>query len=563
MQISVSSLGARVALSAAAAGLALAGCGADSAMVSAPSRAVTVKAQAPAVLTLESSQQNSVTRDLNPFDGSSSASLLGATSLIYEPLLQANTMLPGMYYRWLATGYNWSDHGESITFTIRRGVRWSNGTPFTAADVAFTYEMLQRHPDVNNTGLAISSVSASGDHVTIKFTSPQYANLQNIAAQVYIVPRSIWSNLRDPAAFADANPVGTGPYTLASFSARGFTLRANRGYWDAPPPVAEVRFATYASADAARLALDSDQLDWAGNFITGLQQRFVNGSPDHHVWFAPVQTNSLEPNLRTFPTNQLAVREAISDAIDRSALSAQAEAGLEPPVSTATGLTLPVFQAFLSPAVAGDTLSPHSEIAAARALLLRAGYVIGRDGMFRSPSGRKLTIVVTDPSSFSDYAAGDEMIVRWLRQAGIDASFEGQSVTAWSADVATGRFQLTQHWSQTSVSPYQLYNGWLSSALATRHAAGDYERLANRQVDALLRRLAGDDSVAAQQADLGPIERYVASNLPIIPTVYGVAFDEYNSGGFTGWPTSSNTYESGSPESPTNEVVVLHLQPAR
>jgi peptide/nickel transport system substrate-binding protein len=513
------------------------------------------------VLRVESSQQNSITQDLNPYVSSSAASLLGATSLIYEPLLQANTMLPGMYYKWLATGYRWSDHGDSITFTIRRGVKWSSGSAFTASDVAFTYRMLKRYPDVNTTGLAITSVRASGQHVTISFDSPQYANLQNIAAQVYIVPQSIWSKVRDPGKYVDADPVGTGPYTLGSFTAQGFTLKANPAYWSGKPPVAEVQFPTYPSADAALSALQTDRLDWAGNFITGIQQRFVAGDPDHHVWFAPVQTNSLEPNLTRFPTDQFAVRKAISLAIDRTALSTQAEAGLEPPVSTASGLTLPVFQAFLSPAAADDTLAPHSDIAAAKAVLKAAGYVMGPDGMFRSASGRKLTITITDPSSFSDYATGDAMIARWLRQAGIDAAFVGQSVTAWSSDIASGDFQLTQHWSQTSVAPYQLYNDWLNSATATSNAAGDFERLNDPHVDRMLTKLAAADSLASQQADLTPIEQYVASNLPIIPTVYGVAFDEYDTSNFTGWPTSGNTYQAGSPDAPTNEVVILHLTP--
>jgi peptide/nickel transport system substrate-binding protein len=186
---------------------------------------------------------------------------------------------------------------------------------------------------------------------------------------------------------------------------------------------------------------------------------------------------------------------------------------------------------------------------------------MGSDGLFRTKSGQKLTINITNPSSFSDYAAGDQQIVGWLRQAGIDANFVGQSVTAWSADIADGNYQLTQHWSQTSVSPYQLYNDWLNGAQATSNAAGDFERLKDPQVDAMLSKLAADNSVSSQQADLAPIEQYVASNLPIIPTVYGVVFDEYNTGKFTGWPSESNPYESGSPNTPTNEVVILHLKP--
>jgi peptide/nickel transport system substrate-binding protein len=545
---------------------ALAACGgvsstASSSKSSSSNASTPVAAGSGAVLTVESSQQNAITKSFNPFVPSSAAYLLGATSLLYEPLLQANAVKPGNYYNWLATGYSWSDGGKAITFTIRPGVKWSNGSALTAGDVAFTYQMLKKYPDANTTGLAIKSVSSSGDKVTITFPSPQYANLQNIAGQVYIVPQSVWSKVGDPGKYTDPDPVGSGPYTLTSFSGQGFTLGANPTYWGGKPAVGKVEFPTYASSNTALAALQTDQLDWGGNFIAGVQQVFVSGKATHHVWFPPVQTNSLEPNLTKFPTNQLPVRKAISLAIDRTALSQQAEGGLEPPVSNASGLTLPVFQQFLSPTVSSSTLPAHPDIAGAKAVLQQAGYVMGSDGLFRTKSGQKLSIDVTNPSSFADYAAGDALIAKQLRAAGLDARFVGQSVDAWSSDIATGNFQLTQHWSQTSVAPYQLYNDWLNSAQATNNAAGDYERLKDPNVDAMLTKLAGDNSVSDQQSDLAPIEKYVADNLPIIPTVYGVVFDEYNTGKFSGWPTQDNPYESGSPNAPTNEVVILHLRP--
>jgi peptide/nickel transport system substrate-binding protein len=337
-------------------------------------------------------------------------------------------------------------------------VKWSNGSALTAGDVAFTYNMLKKYADVNNTGLAIGSVSSSGNQVTLNFPSPQYSNLQNIAGTVYIVPQSIWSKVGDPGKYTDSNPVGSGPYTISQFTSQGITMKANPSYWGGKPPVSTVQFPTYASSNAALAALQTDDLAWAGNFIPGVQQVFQGGHSNHKVWFPPVQTNSLEPNLNKFPTNELPVRQAISLAIDRQALSQQAEGGLEPPVANASGLTLPVFQSFLSPSVQSMTLSPHSNIAAAKSVLKSAGYTMGSDGMFRDKSGRKLSIDITNPSSFSDYAAGDQQIAGWLRQAGIDARFVGQSVDAWSADIADGNFQLTQHWSQTSVAPYQLYN---------------------------------------------------------------------------------------------------------
>ena len=100
-------------------------------------------------------------------------------------------------------------------------------------------------------------------------------------------------------------------------------------------------------------------------------------------------------------------------------MSKQAEGGLEPPVTNASGLTLPIFQQFLS-SVGGehDAQRALATSPAAEAGTEQAGYVMGSDGLFRTKSGQKLTIDITDPSSFSDYATGDQMIAGWLRKAG-------------------------------------------------------------------------------------------------------------------------------------------------
>jgi len=128
--------------------------------------------------------------------------------------------------------------------------------------------------------------------------------------------------------------------------------------------------------------------------------------------------------------------------------------------------------------------------------------------------------------------------------------------------MADGDFQLTQHWSATSVAPYQLYDDWLNGALATKtNRAGDFEGLKNATVDSDLAKLATADTVAQQVQALTPIEEYVADNLPVIPTVYGVSWGEFNTGDYTGWPTTSNEYEAAQPAAPFNEVTILHLKP--
>jgi len=321
---------------------------------------------------MESSPENSITDDFNPFATTAPVYGMGADGLIYEPLIQFNLAKPPQYYPYLATGYTWGAGGKSITFTIRTGVKWSDGQAFTPADVVFTYNLLKANPKINLNGLPITGATASGNSVTVTFSASQYTNLLNVAG-VAILPQHVWSSAGDPSTYTDAKPVGTGPYTLSNFTPEGFTLTANTSYWQ-KVPVKKVYFPAYASNTGAQNALFSGQIDWTGNFIPGLQQSFVNTDPSHHgFWMAPNATNALFPNLNKWPTNQLAVRQAISAAIDRTQIGSQGEAGLEAPTTSATGLTLPTFSAWTSAPVTSNSLSAKADAATAQSILTKAG----------------------------------------------------------------------------------------------------------------------------------------------------------------------------------------------
>jgi peptide/nickel transport system substrate-binding protein len=516
---------------------------------------------------MESSPESTITDNFNPFVSTAAPQGMGATGLIYEPLIQFDLAKPSVTYPWLATGYTWGDGGKSITFAIRQGVKWNNGSALTPADVAFTYNLMKNNAAINLGGLKISSVTSSGNNVTITFPVSQYMNLQQIAG-VAILPQAIWSKVGNPATYVDAQPVGTGPYTLGSFTPEGFTLNANPNYWKQKVAVSKVYFPVYTSNTGALNALFAGQIDWTGNYIPGLQKNFVDTNPAyHHFWEAAGGTNSLMPNLNKWPTNQLAVRQAISAAIDRTTIASEGEAGLESPVLSSTGLTLPTFSAWGAP-VASLTNSATADATSAQSILTKAGYKKGSDGFF-ALNGKEVTLSVVDPSAYTDYAQDDALVAQQLKAAGINATFDGLSVNAWNADVASGDFQLTMHWSNGGITPYNMYEGWLDSTLASGSSAtGDYERLNEPTMDSALAKLSGDASISAQTADLVPIEKYVAANLPVIPTTTAAEWFEYNSQHFVGWPTQDNPYDSGQPSGTNNgpgtgsdEVVILHLSP--
>jgi peptide/nickel transport system substrate-binding protein len=213
-------------------------------------------------------------------------------------------------------------------------------------------------------------------------------------------------------------------------------------------------------------------------------------------------------------------------------------------------------------------VSATGSAAAASQVLASAGYKKNSSG-FYAKNGKEVTVTLISPSAYTDYAAVGSMVAQELKAAGINASFQGISVNAWNADMADGNFSLAEHWSNNGLTPYNLYDNWLNSALNNGKAnTGDYEGLKDPAMDTALAKLAGDSTVAEQTTDLAPIESYVASNLPVIPITTASEWFEYNSQHFVGWPTQQNPYETGQPTGTntgagagTDEVVILHLSP--
>ena len=272
------------------------------------------------------------------------------------------------------------------------------------------------------------------------------------------------------------------------------------------------------------------------------------------------------PNLSTWPMNQLAVRQAVSLAIDREDISKTGESGLEPVATNASGIVLPNFAADLAPAVKNATALPATaNPKAADALLAKAGYTL-KGGWF-ALKGKVVDITISDPSDYADYAEDDKLMVQDLEGGAHRRQFDGVSDTAWYASTrqpelrqsrpATGRTRRSRRTASIRAGS--------NSSLCQGHEQRRERRLRGsaepddrpRPADARRR----DDDARPRSRRSAPIEEYVAKNLPVIPTVYGASFDEYNTAAFTGWPSASNPYEVGQPQQPTNEVVVLHLKP--
>src|SRR5260370_1664953 len=168
------------------------------------------------VLTIDNESGGTWPCDFSPFNLSYVPYSLGP---VYEPLVFVNTLQSGQETPWLATSWTWSNGNKQITFTIRNGVKFSNGHPLTAADVVFTFNMLKKFKtlDINSVWSVLSSVTQKGsDKVVMTFNTAAVPYFYYIADQIGIVDQPVWSKVPNPAHHPDKNPVGTGAFTASS-----------------------------------------------------------------------------------------------------------------------------------------------------------------------------------------------------------------------------------------------------------------------------------------------------------------------------------------------------------
>ena len=512
-------------------------------------------------LTVSGNSPGPIPRSFNPFTYTSGGQLIDATPMIYESLLQYDDLKPGTIYPWLASSYQVSNGNKTLTFNLRPGVKWSDGQPFTSADVVFSLDLLKKNPPLNLFGISFSSARAEGpDKVVVTLKSADYTQLYLIGTS-YIVPEHLWKNV-NPVKFADANPVGTGPYLVKSFSPQNLTLTKNPHYWmPGKPVVRQLNYPAYNSADSSNLALGQGQITWAGNYIPDVKRTYIAKDPAHrHYWYAPLGGVALVPNVAKYPLNNVNVRKAISYAVNRQTISVQGESTYEAPFASPTGLVLPEDQSLMAPQY--KSLRYSTNIAEAKKLLASAGLKPGPNGYLMGSNGKPISLTIVDPSSYADYITDDQIIARELKAIGIQATVSGVSVGAWTSDMQDGNFQLTTDYSNIGPSPYYVYQGWLDSSLTApvgKAASGDWGRWQNAATQKYLNTYRTGTTDAQRTAALQGLEGIMVNYEPVIPLVYSAVWFQYDTSTFTGWPTPSNPYALGEPAGNEAEIVVLHL----
>jgi len=515
------------------------------------------------------------TQTFNPYDPNSVMVKNNMQDLIYEPLMMFNMMNPTQApIPWLASADSWSPDGKTLTLTIRQGVKWSDGQPLTASDVAFTFNLFKQYPAFddspapNPSPVPDSATAPNATTAVLTFPTAQYSNLFLIGS-TYILPQHIWSSVGDPTKYANANPVGTGPYVMSSFSTQKVVLKANPSYWQkSMVKVPEIIYPYYVSNDTSNPALFSGSIDYAGNFVTNVAQNFLGKADTNHTWsasapyFGDNNVVGLFLNVTRGALKDPKVRQAISAGINRQQLSIQGESGYEPVATSSGGLMLPTDNSLLNQSLASD-LPAAGNAAKVNQIMTSDGYT--KSGGHWTKNGQPVKFAIQDPSDYTDYATDAQLIATQLNNLGFEVSFDGVQDNAWYSNYPVGNFDAMIHWGAQGASPFTYFSNWLDftqSAAIGKTAGGDWERYSNPAAQTALTKFEGSNDSTTQQDALNSLQSILSTDAPVIPLLYGAAWYEYSTKKYTGWPTASNQYMNPVPNAPYVEYTILHLTPA-
>jgi ABC-type dipeptide transport system, periplasmic component len=509
-------------------------------------------------LTIMSMESNGWVRNFNPLINNALHASLG---FMFEPLVIFDSFNNNRETPWLAEKIVTEPDFKTLTVYVRKGVKWSDGTDFTAKDVAFTFTYTKAHPEIDRNGDwdhngvkgRIDSVKIV-DNYTVKIVMkvPNRFVRNSLFFQRWMLPEHVYSKVTNPATYVDANPVVTGSFSvIKSFKPEMIVLDRNPNYWNSKSlSVDELRFPQYNGNQAALSLLQTGAVDWAHIFIPDADKNYVQGDTNRKFWYGKndavrLAFNYMDENANTLKAfKDVNFRRAVSLCVDRNGIINSAVYGyLSKDVPPVTGLP-PALMGYANKA-AQDELAKYTkyDINAAKKILADAGYKdVDNDKFLENPDGSKLAFEITSPAGWTDWNDGAAIVADGLRKAGINATAKAIDLSMYIESWKSGKHDILYSGYGMSGDPYRFYFDTI----------GDQSRIktdtwwtitdtnyANDQMTALVASMP-----TAKNSELSKIttqiEQYFANNMINVPLFYNGNWFVYNTSRFTGWATQDN-----------------------
>ena len=482
----------------------------------------------------------------------------GTVGLAFETAFRYDP-LAGQFIPWLATNGVWRTSNVYV-MTIRRGVKFTDGTTLTPTDVKYSFDLLKlpthaQHALWATTGL--QSVKVVGNTIAFTFAGkPGYQQFDFYRYNVVIVPRHVFSKYSaTDLTTGNLSPsaiVGTGPYAYqsgASSTAQTFVWKRRSDWWatkalglkPAPTYVVDI----HNTSNAASLAnFQAGNIDLFNNFapksaISGSAKTYFSKAPFH----LGANTTWLFPNTTKKPLSDPLFRQALAYSVNMNQIIAKSYQGLVNKASP-TGL-LPIWNKWIDKkAVAkyGFSYNP----AKAKAILAAAGYKdTDNNGYVENKDGSDISLKIQCPNGWSDWMTAIQVIADSAKAVGIKITPSYPDYGTLVDDRGHARFDLVlANDRQYSNTPWTYYQYIYQLPILDNQTTVNYERFASQKAWNLTQLLdkTPTSNTKAYQAVMSQLQAHFMKNLPAIPLWYNGMWAMFSTKYWTNWPSATGQH---------------------
>jgi peptide/nickel transport system substrate-binding protein/glutathione transport system substrate-binding protein len=415
-------------------------------------------------------------------------------TLVYDTLTKLAA--DGKPQPWLATSWDNPD-AKTFTFKLRSGVKWQDGSAFTADDVKFSFGRIAdkqtgatRYPDFAN----IASIEVS-DPQTVKIT------LKQPDASFLTVLSDVTSSIVSKKFVEAGNDLktkmmGSGAFSFASRETGvKIELKKNPSFWiDGQPYLDAISFIMYPDDRARMSALQSGAVDFI-DYVPWRSYDELNNSGNLAVYSKPATTSALYFNTTKAPFDNVKVRQAVAMAIDPAAIAK----------AVFFGKAVPITKGFLVPGTSyaePETMPYQFNVDKAKALLADSGY-----------KGEEVTLVTTSTYDFLQQTA--EIIQNELSAIGMKVKIDSVDFTIFGQKFNKQEFNmLTSSFGIAIPDP-----NYMNQLFAKGSLYGNRTGYVDPKIDELLTKGRSSSNEAERTATYHELNQMMLTQLPIVPIV--------------------------------------------